>query len=72
MNDDELTTLLQRALTPTDADRDRLTVDFARRKSEEDALLWRVVFDALRRSQVTLRQALSRSQTAALAAYVKG
>ena len=68
----ELTSLLQSALSTTDADRTRLTAEFARRKAEEDALLWKVAFDAIRRSQAALRQALSRSQTAAFAAYTKG
>ena len=72
MTDDELTATIRGALTPTDADRDRLTADFARRKAEEDALLWKVALDAVRRSQAALRDALSRSQTVACAAYVKG
>ena len=49
MTDDELTGLLQSALSTTAADRERLTGVFVRRRAEEDDLLWRVVFDALRR-----------------------
>ena len=72
MNDDELTTLLQTALTTTDAEKARLAADFARRKAEEDALLWNVMLTVLRRSQESVAALRSRAQTAAYAAYVKG
>ncbi|MGC4047455.1 MAG: hypothetical protein QM758_26975 [Armatimonas sp.] len=68
MTDDELTNALSRALTLSESDRAHLTADFARRKAEDDARLWRVVFRAIKDSQEQLDATLKCSRAARRAA----
>lgn len=78
-----LTALLQRGLATSDADRARLTADFARLitgalpepEPVSDAVLWNAVRSAVRRSRSTVQEVVTRARScahdaAALAAAV--
>ncbi len=75
MTDEELSNVLGSALALGESDRGRLTADFARRKAEDDAQIWRAVFRAVKHSQGQLAATMTLSRAATHAAQtllVKG